>query len=97
MRTIAGAAVAAWLTFGGAAAHGECTPLRSDVVSLGERSARFYSDRAIDKAIEGERQRLQSIGLATAKVTKAMDCHHFPNLLGADEWQCIGQAKVCSR
>lgn len=98
--TVLAAAVmaAAFLGLVGAgAALADCTPLKSDVVSVGEASARFYSDRSLANAIDDERQRVAAFGRTVAKVSTSMDCKPFPNLIGADEWRCIGAAKVCAR
>ena len=92
--TIIGAAA---MCLTASAAHADCTPLKSDVVSLGQKAARFYSERSLTTAIDGERARLQATGSGAAKVTKAMDCKPYPNLIGADEWRCIGEAKVCAK
>ena len=97
MKVLTSAAVAAFLVMGASAAHAACMPLSSDVVSLGKKSARSYSERNLAAAIAGERDRLKSEGLTSAKVTKAIDCKPYPNLIGADEWRCVGEAKVCSK
>lgn len=88
---------AAFLGLCAVSAHAECNALSSDVVSLGEKSARFYSGRSLTKAIDDERRRLETIGLVSGKVSQSMDCKPYPNVIGADEWRCVGQAKVCSK
>ncbi len=88
---------AALLAFSHSAAMASCIPLHSEVVSLGEKAARFYSDRSLQGGIEAERQRLASMALAPGRVTKTMNCAPYPNLLGADEWRCTGEAKVCTK
>jgi hypothetical protein len=97
MKGLIGAAAAAFVALGSAAAHAGCMPLSSDVVSLGEKAARFYSDRSLAAAISDERERLSQVGMPVGRITKAIDCKPFPNLIGADEWRCVGQAKVCSK
>jgi hypothetical protein len=84
------------MMLGCAAAHAECTPLSSEVVSIGERAARFYTERSLSQAIEDERRRLSASGGTAGPVTRNMECKPFPNLIGADEWRCIGHAKVCT-
>jgi hypothetical protein len=91
------AACAAGLTMGAFSAHAACSSLSSDVVSLGERAARYYSERSLIKAIDDERNRFGTVGLVSARVTKSMDCKPYPNLIGADEWRCVGAAKICSK
>jgi hypothetical protein len=90
------AAAAFFMTSGGAV-HAACTPVASDVVSLGEKAARFYSERSLTAAVEAERQRLASAAMVSGRITRAMTCQPFPNLLGADEWRCVGKGKVCSK
>jgi hypothetical protein len=97
MKFLTSAAVAAFLAMGVSFAYAGCMPLSSDVVSLGKKSARFYSERSLAAAIAGERDRLKSAGITPAKITKAVDCQPYPNLIGADEWRCVGEAKVCSK
>lgn len=76
-------------------AHAGCTPLGSEVVSIGERAARFYSERSLNQAIEDEKRRLEASGMRPGAITRDMNCKPFPNLIGADEWRCVGEAKVC--
>ena len=90
-------AAVALFTLGTGAAKAECTPLSSDVVSIGQKNARGYSERSLTAAIKGEQERLKSTGLAAGRVTKSIACKPYPNVIGADEWQCQGQAKVCSK
>ena len=94
--TLTAAIAAAFLALG-AAAYAECTPVASDVVSIGQKNARAYSERSLAAAIQGEQQRLKSAGLVSGRVTKDMACKPYPNVIGADEWQCKGSAKVCSK
>jgi hypothetical protein len=89
-------AAAAFLAFGNTA-HAGCNPVKSDVVSVGEKAARFYSERSLQKAIADEKDRLVATGAALGPVTKTMDCKPFPNLIGADEWRCVGAGKVCAK
>jgi hypothetical protein len=81
----------------GAAAAG-CNPVKSDVVSLGEKPARAYATRSLDKAIEDEKQTIAATGKEIGRIVKKdMACKPFPNLIGANEWRCIGEARVCSK
>jgi hypothetical protein len=79
------------------AAHADCTPVNSEVVSLGEKAARFYSDRSLTGAIESEKRRIEAVGAKPGKITQSMECAPYPNLIGADEWRCAGKGKVCSK
>jgi hypothetical protein len=81
----------------GGAAHAVCAPVGSEVVSLGEKAARFYSERSLTNAIDSEKQRVQAIGAKLGHVSRSMDCSPFPNLIGADEWRCVGKGRVCSK
>lgn len=76
--------------------HAACMPVKSEVVSLGEKAARFYSERSLGEEIAAETRRLEATGKAIGRVTKQMACAPFPNLIGADEWRCTGEAKVCT-
>lgn len=79
------------------AAHAGCFPVKSEVVSLGEKAARFYAERSLVKAIDEQKGSLESSGGQFGRVTRsALSCKPFPNLIGADEWRCVGEAKVCS-
>jgi len=78
------------------AAQADCTPVKSEVVSLGEKSARFYSERSLTNAIDSEKQRLEATGVKLGPVSRSMKCAPYPNLIGADEWSCVGEGKVCS-
>ena len=83
------------LSAGGARAG--CFPVRSEVVSLGEKAARFYAERSLGKAIDEQKGSLESSGNKLGRVTKsALSCKPFPNLIGADEWRCVGEAKLCT-
>jgi hypothetical protein len=89
-------ALAAFFAFGPTAQAG-CNPVKSDVVSVGQKAARFYSERSLQQAIASEKDRLETIGAALGPITKAIDCQPYPNLIGADEWRCIGSGKVCTK
>jgi hypothetical protein len=79
------------------AAHAGCFPVKSEVVSLGEKSARFYAERSLVKSIDDQKGSVESSGSPVGRVTRgALDCKPFPNLIGADEWRCTGEAKVCT-
>lgn len=90
-------AMAVFLALGGNPAQAECNPVKSDVVSLGQKAARFYSERSLQEEITTEKRRLESAGASPGRVIKAVDCKPFPNLLGADEWRCVGTGKVCTK
>ena len=80
------------------AAQAGCNPVKADVVSLGEKSARSYATRSLDKGIEDEKQTIMSAGGQIGKVTKKeLTCQPFSNLVGANEWRCTGEARVCSK
>ncbi len=94
MYTIFAAGIAALLATPAAA---DCRPLRSDVVSVGQKSAHRYAKRGLRKAIAAEKDSIVSTGAKVARVTKpVVTCKPFWNLIGADEWRCIGEAKVCT-
>jgi hypothetical protein len=79
-------------------ARAGCFPVRSEVVSLGEKAARFYAERSLVKAIDEQKGSVESAGDQLGRVTKSeLDCQPFPNLIGADEWRCVGAAKVCTQ
>ena len=90
-------AVSLSLLAGAGTAEATCMPVPSEVVSHGEKAARFYSERSLKRGIEAEQRRLGSIALTPVKVTKTLTCVPYPNLLGADEWRCVGDAKVCAQ
>lgn len=74
----------------------DCRPLGSDVVAIGKQSAYRYSERSLRKAVESEKESIVSSGSKVGKVTKlVITCTPYANLIGADEWRCIGTAKVC--
>ena len=78
-------------------ARAGCFPVRSEVVSLGEKAARFYADRSLVKAIDEQKSSLESSGGQFGRVARSeLNCKPFPNLIGADEWRCVGEAKVCT-
>jgi hypothetical protein len=84
------------LAMSGSTQAAKCFPAASDVVSLGQKSARSYAETSLDKSIAQQTQLLESIGeKAPNSVKKTLDCKPFPNVLGADEWRCVGSAKVC--
>ena len=93
---LAGAAVCAICATATANA-GTCFPAASDVVSLGEAAARAYAERSLDKHVEEKKQLITTRGESVGDIRgRQMDCKPFPNVLGADEWQCIGTARVCA-
>ena len=97
MRWMIAAAAAAILALGAGGANAACMPLKSDVVSLGKNTARAYSERSLQTAVEDEQRRLTATGLVPGRVVKEMNCQPYPNLIGADEWRCLGEASVCSK
>jgi hypothetical protein len=97
MRFPAMALFAALVCSGAAAQAAVCTPVGSEVVSLGEKAARFYSERSLSSAIDSEKQRIEATGGKLGHISRSMDCSPFPNLIGADEWRCVGKGKVCSK
>lgn len=91
-------AVAITLSVCGTRADAACFPLKSEVVSLGEAAARAYAQRSLEKAVEDETRRIKGSGGEIGRVAKkTLDCKPFPNILGADEWRCVGEATVCSK
>jgi hypothetical protein len=81
----------------GSAAAAQCLPADSDVVSLGEKAARAYGERSLNKHIAERSLAIESRGEKVSRIVKrSMDCKPFPNLLGADEWRCVGSARVCT-
>jgi len=75
---------------------GPCFPVNSEVVSLGEQAARYYATRSLDQQIEDRRQVFSASGRSVGRIDRqALVCSPFLNILGADEWQCRGTAKVC--
>ena len=88
---------AAFLTMPGSALAARCFPAASDVVSLGQNTARSYAEASLDRSIAQQQQLLESLGeKVPGTVKKTLDCKPFPNVLGADEWRCVGSAKVCT-
>lgn len=89
------------LFFGGllvAPASAGCFPVTSDVVSLGEKSAHSYAERSLDQQINDEKRVIASIGAEIGRIAKReMSCKPYPNVLGADEWRCVGAARVCTK
>jgi hypothetical protein len=89
-------ALLAALLYSGAA-QADCTPVSSEVVSIGQKAARFYSERSLTSAIDGEKARIETMGAKLGPVSQSMDCAPYPNLIGADEWRCVGKGKVCAK
>ena len=89
--------VLAGVALSAGSARAGCFPVRSEVFSLGEKAARFYAERSLVKAIDEQKGSLESSGNKLGRVTKgALSCKPFPNLIGADEWRCVGEAKLCT-
>jgi hypothetical protein len=75
-----------------------CTPLKADVVSLGKETARAYAERSMASKIKAEKDLIESLGKEAGRVTESdYSCTPFGNVLGADEWRCVGQAKICTK
>lgn len=80
------------------AAAYQCTPLDTDIVSLGEKAARFYAMRSLNGKIEEEKTSMVRQGYVVGAVTPPkLDCKFFPNVINMDEWRCTGKAKVCTK
>ena len=78
-------------------ARAGCFPVRSEVVSLGEKAARFYAGRSLAKAIDEQKASMETSGTAVGRIARSeLSCKPFPNLIGADEWRCTGEAKLCT-
>jgi len=74
-----------------------CFPVSAEVVSLGEANARAYAARSLDRAVTARKTSVESSGRKVTKITrKDLLCAPYPNVLGADEWSCKGQARVCT-
>jgi len=74
-----------------------CFPVAAEVVSLGEANARAYTERALEREIAQRKGSLEASGTTVGRVTqKELDCAPYPNLIGADEWRCAGEARVCA-
>lgn len=74
----------------------DCRPQSSDVVSIGKHAAHYYAKRALLRKIAAEKSSAIATNGKAVHVTKpVITCKPFPNLLGADEWECFGKAKVC--
>jgi len=81
----------------GGLANAGCFPVKSEVVSLGEKAARYYADRSLVKAIDEQKASAESSGAQIGRIVKSdLNCAPFPNLIGADEWRCTGEAKLCT-
>jgi len=85
------------LTAAAPAKAGICFPASSDVVSLGEAAARAYATRSLDAKIEETKQLIAARGETVGRIAgRQIDCEPYANILGADEWQCRGKARVCA-
>jgi hypothetical protein len=75
-----------------------CTPLKADVVSLGKETAHAYAERSMASKIKVEKDLIESVGKEAGRITESeFSCTPFGNVLGADEWRCVGHAKVCTK
>ncbi|MBC8051116.1 MAG: hypothetical protein H7X92_13360 [Chitinophagales bacterium] len=80
------------------AAAVQCTPLDTDIVSLGEKAARFYAMRSLNGKIEDEKTALVKQGFEVGAISPPkLDCKFFPNIINMDEWRCTGTARVCTK
>lgn len=78
-------------------AQAACFPVKSEIVSLGEKAARYYADRSLAKAIDEQKTSAESSGAQIGRIVKSdLACAPFPNVIGADEWRCTGEAKFCT-
>ncbi len=76
----------------------QCTPLETDIVSLGEKAARFYAMRSLNGQIEEEKTAITRQGYEVGAITPPkLDCKFFPNIINMDEWRCTGTARVCTK
>ncbi len=76
----------------------QCTPLDTDIVSLGEKAARYYAMRSLNGKIEEEKALMVRQGFEVGAVTPPkLDCKFFPNVINMDEWRCTGTARVCTK
>lgn len=74
-----------------------CFSVNAKVVSLGERNARAYADRRLAQEIESRKSVLETTGRRVSEIKRdSLSCAPYPNILGADEWQCAGSARVCA-
>jgi len=83
-----------------AAAHAapQCAIVETDIVSLGEKAARYYAERSISVKIEEEKDTFVRQGFEIGRVIRpALDCKYFPNVVAMDEWRCTGAAQVCPK
>jgi hypothetical protein len=95
---IAGALFVALVMLEPHPARAACMPLKADVVSLGEKPARYYAERSINAQIESEKETAGATGRTVTSVSEPVyDCKPFPNILGADEWRCTAVARVCAK
>lgn len=79
------------------AAGKTCFPVSSEVVSLGKDSARAYAGRRLEEAVAAQQNSIEASGRSAGEVKdREMTCAPYPNLIGADEWQCAGSARVCA-
>ncbi|GEM_PF-4259536 len=58
----------------------QCTPLDTDIASLGEKAARFCAMRSLNSKIEEEKTAMVRQGYEVGAVTPPkLDCKFFPN------------------
>ena len=90
-------ALAALLISNAPAAAKTCFPVAAEVVSLGEANARAYTARALDREIRQRQSALEVTGASVGRVARSdLECAPYPNIIGADEWRCAGEARVCT-
>ncbi|MFP4537210.1 MAG: hypothetical protein ACLFPA_02820 [Dichotomicrobium sp.] len=74
-----------------------CFPVSSEVVSLGKDNARAYAGRRLEEAVAARQDSIVASGQRVSEVkSRELTCEPYANLIGADEWQCAGHARVCA-
>lgn len=74
-----------------------CYPVSVDIVSLGRSAAQHYGEKNLTRRIKHKKAVLAAAGRQIARVFRdGFSCAPFPNILGADEWRCTGEARVCT-
>lgn len=99
MKTISicsAAAVCLFAVLATPAVAANCHPAKSDVVDVGQKNAHARAETALQREIEALKTSFTAAGGQIARpVAPSVTCKPYPNLLGADEWECFGEAKVC--
>lgn len=90
-------AIAALIIACAPASASTCFPVTAEVVSLGQANARTYTERALEREITQRKGSIEATGSTVGRITRRdLDCAPYPNLIGADEWRCAGEARVCA-